>query len=110
MGRRKSVSEELAVAAIRQRLDPLQTKPRKELATLPEWSSDEIALDGIPALITTYREEAKDARLRVIVQLSTKGEPFLKVFRSRQVFVEGFEFQGEGEVRPLEQSEMYDYN
>jgi len=110
MGRGKSLSEEAAVAAIRHRLDPFEAKPRAELASLPECSSDEIELDGITVLITTYREEAKNGPLRVIVQLSTRGEPFLKIFRSRQVFVEGFEIQDEGIVRPLKQDEMYDYN
>ena len=104
------MSQEAAEVALRNRLEVLQARSRKELAVLPEWSSDDTVVEGMPSRITTYREEGDQGRLRIILQLSTNEKPFLGIFRSRQVFVEGFEVQPDGDVRLLRQDEMYAYN
>ena len=110
MARNRRMSQEAAEAALRKRMGVLQARPREELAVLPEWSSEDAVVEGLPSRITTYREESDDGRLRIILQLSTNAKPFLVIFYSRQVFVEGFEIQPEGGIRPLRQDEMYAYN
>ena len=110
MVRGRVVSQEAAEAALRSRLEVLQARSRGELAALPEWSSEDTVVDGLPSRITTYREQGDGGRLRIVLQLISNEKPFLVVFRSRQVFVEGFEILPDAGIRALGQDEMYAYN
>jgi hypothetical protein len=95
------MSQEAAGAELRNRVQALQARSRGELAVLPEWSSEDTVVEGLPSRITTYREKDDEGRLRIILQLSTNEKPFLVIFQSRQVFVEGFEVLPDGGIRPL---------
>ncbi len=106
----RGMTQAAAQATLRSRLEVLQTRSREELGALPEWSSEDAVVEGWPSRITTYRELGDGGLLRIILQLNTNEKPFLVIFRSRQVFVEGFEVQPEGSIRALRQDEMYAYN
>jgi hypothetical protein len=41
--------------------------------------------------------------------LSTRGETFLRIFRARQVFAEGFEIDSNGRIRDLAENELYGF-
>lgn len=105
----EDVFQEAMISAIRSRLVGLRDRPYRELQDLPEWSSEELVVDGVAADITTYREGEPPWSLRIIVQLSTKPKRFLGFFRTRQVLAEGFEIPPGGEAKPLLEKDLYHY-
>jgi hypothetical protein len=110
MSRSRGMSQAVADAALRHRLELLQAKSREELARLPKWSSDDTVVEGWPSVITTYREDGADGRFRIILQLISNQKPFLLLFESSQVFLRGFEVQPEGGTRLLRPEEMSSYD
>lgn len=89
------------MSEIRARLAVLRHRSYSELQGLPQWSSEELIVNGVAADITTYREGEPRGSLRIIVQLSTKPKRFLRVFHTRQVMAEGFEIEPHGATRQL---------
>jgi hypothetical protein len=105
----RALSGQEASGAIRRRLETLKKRPSAELSALPEWASEEDRLADQPVDITTYRDTLPQGGLKIVVQLSTRGEPFLRIFRARQVFAEGFEIDSNGRIRDLAENELYDF-
>jgi hypothetical protein len=105
----EDVPEEAMLSEVQNRLAVLKQRPYSELQDLPEWSSEQLTLDGIDANITTYREGGPPDSLRIIVQFSTKPKRFLLVFRTRQVVAEGFEIYSSGAIQELPEKDLYYY-
>jgi hypothetical protein len=62
-----------------------------------------------PVDITTYREYSSSGWAEDRCALSTRGETFLRIFRARQVFAEGFEIDSNGRIRDLAENELYGF-
>ena len=105
----ETLPEEAMRSEVRSRLAVLRQRSYSELQALPEWSSDELTVEGVAADTTTYREGEPPGPLRIIVQFSTKPRRFLCVLRLRQVVAEGFEMQPDGGTEELSENELHYY-
>lgn len=110
-GRRSSenLPHEAMLSEIRTRLAVLRQRSYSELEALPEWSSEELTVNGVAADITTYREGEPPDPLRIIVQFSTKPKRFLGVFRTHQAVAEGFQMEPHGGTEQLPEKDLYYY-
>lgn len=84
-------------------------KSPEYLAALPRWSGEGEVVDGFSAEIITLKAYSKDGLLRIILQLNANERPLFGPVKSRQMFMEGFEVQPSGEMKQLDQEEMYEY-
>ncbi|KAB2969671.1 MAG: hypothetical protein F9K18_00835 [Thermoanaerobaculia bacterium] len=106
-GERKGLSDETMRRELRGRLEPLRVKPYRELQELPEWSTEDVVVEGIGAGITVYREGSAPDPLEIVVQFATESEPFLHFFESSQVVAEGFRVFPDGTVTEMLEQELY---
>jgi len=95
---------------IRERLARLQDRGWIELTALPNWSKEDVLVEGLQASVITYVDVPERDRRRIVVEICTHGEPVLRIFRLRTCSLDGFEIRASGETRPLREDEMAKYN
>jgi len=103
----KGLSDETMRREVRRRLEPLRTRPYVELKDLPEFSTEDVVVEGIGAEITIYREGSAPGPVEIVVQFTTESEPILRFFRMSQVVAEGFRVYPDGAVSDVLERELY---
>jgi hypothetical protein len=101
------LSDETMRRELRRRLESLRARPYAELKDLPEWSTEDVVVEGIEAGITVYREGNAPAPMEIVVQFATESKPFLHFLRTSQVVAEGFRVFPDGAISDMPERELY---
>ena len=87
------------------RLNAVIAKPMDEIRMLPDFTTEETALEGGVVKLTTYHEVLEDNTHRLIVQATRPAWGGL----INEVIAEGYEVSAAGSPRRLKPEELYVY-
>jgi hypothetical protein len=90
---------------VEQRLNALLAEPVEKLRLLPEFSQQEVVLDGKKIALATYREILENGSHRIVVQ--ARRERWGGIVAG--VVVGGYELSDTGSPRKLRANELYDF-
>lgn len=90
---------------VEQRLNALLAESVEKLRLLPEFSQQEVMLDGKKIALATYHEILKNGNHRIVVQASRERWGGIVA----GVAVGGYEFSDTAGPRKLRADELYDY-
>jgi len=90
---------------VEQKLSALLTEPVEKLRLLPEFSQQEVVVDGKKIALATYHEILKNGSHRIVVQASRERWGGIVA----GVAVGGYELSDTDDPRKLRADELYDY-